>query len=1029
MTTTLTALPTPPQRTDPANFPARGDAFLAALPAFVSQANALAGELNAALAQAQAVAADPNVNNAASLAASAAAQAGVATSQVALATTQAQNALASAALAAAHAASAASVVAQDLSGITAQALHRSPNAVTALLVIDTSADPDPAWPERCEAASWYTEAINGAWRGACATEAACRAISGATTGDYFQLTTDGKCYKLNAVSGVTEVFRGNKRKFPALVAAVAESSSVTLYDLTEPGRPMWMRFAQGGGNWSAANVLYPSAMAINSLAWASAVLVVGAGATGDGGCTTIDFAADTVIKRIASTSYGGIYGGGIGRRQGGAGYANANAHGYTALVNGNVNKVAATVLPGAPLHPVSRLPVPTVGVATAGGFTVLRHDGVAALSTAGGIGITRNIGDASFDSLGHFVFEIGENSKNYRKCLAPLYSAYVTYYASPFSPGAAAITTSSGAINRHTGKRLALAARNLAAGYGAWLIRDNDSALNGAGLGPVTAALVQATGVSGCMFGDIRRALLADATVGAGAGSVTGGTELISNGDFASGVSGWSVYAGALSSVSGRLRLTADGSQGASQSRAYQIISTVPGRAYRVVADVTAGTAAASLGCGDGSISAIANVVSGVSGLAAGVSGSFNASFVALGSSSYILFLGAATAGQYVDFDNISVQEVIADRCYKAKPAAILGTLTKTAVATGAELLAYSGFSAANYAQEAYSADLDFGTGPWTVSAWASIPVGVSAAATLVHRAASGGGASLELSHTATGQITITAFDGTTTRTATTSGSYATGAFIKVRGTYTTDGKLAVQVNGREMASATGSPLLTLNNASATLTLGNSVVLDKPFTAGSLAMVKLSASTPTTEQAAWMYAQESAMFAAGAVVTLPAASTIADLGFDADRDVWLVAQSGYLSEWNGLVRTAASAPSAGSFSKAAAGAGVTLMARTSSSPGADITLPALGLRTELARRRNGSAPKQRQVFDFDAATSQVDFALPVGWVAIEIMSAGASKREGSTKDYTRLFDGFVETIRFAVAPGNAVWVQIVAERG
>jgi len=42
----ISALPTPPSRDDPANFAARGDAFLGALPTFATQANALAVEAN-----------------------------------------------------------------------------------------------------------------------------------------------------------------------------------------------------------------------------------------------------------------------------------------------------------------------------------------------------------------------------------------------------------------------------------------------------------------------------------------------------------------------------------------------------------------------------------------------------------------------------------------------------------------------------------------------------------------------------------------------------------------------------------------------------------------------------------------------------------------------------------------------------------------------------------------------------------------------------------------------------------------------
>jgi hypothetical protein len=75
-----------------------------------------------------------------------------------------------------------------------------------------------------------------------------------------------------------------------------------------------------------------------------------------------------------------------------------------------------------------------------------------------------------------------------------------------------------------------------------------------------------------------------------------------------------------------------------------------------------------------------------------------------------------------------------------------------------------------------------------------------------------------------------------------------------------------------------------------------------------------------------------------------------------------------------------------------------------------------------------AATKTLTVFDFDAIAAQTDFVLPVGWTATSVLSAGASRREGATKDYIRLFDGFKETIRFAVAPGAAVWVQINARK-
>lgn len=52
--TTISTLPTPPLRSDPATFAARGDAFLGALPVFCSQTNSVVTELNGAASAASA---------------------------------------------------------------------------------------------------------------------------------------------------------------------------------------------------------------------------------------------------------------------------------------------------------------------------------------------------------------------------------------------------------------------------------------------------------------------------------------------------------------------------------------------------------------------------------------------------------------------------------------------------------------------------------------------------------------------------------------------------------------------------------------------------------------------------------------------------------------------------------------------------------------------------------------------------------------------------------------------------------------
>lgn len=914
----ITALPTPPSRQDPANFAARGDALLSALPTFVTEANALQTAVNAKEASANTKAADASASaasallskNAASTSAASALVSQVAASDSAVAANASKNAAdtsagnaagaaaaalniyASAAaqqaavvaatsqanLAAGYAASAASVAQQDLSGVTAAALHRSPNAVTAMCIYDTAKDSDGgAWVERMQDKSWMNEPLNGKWLGAQVTEAAARAVSGAVTGDYFQLTTDGKFYKLNATSGTTEVFRGNKVKFPRLAAIVAETANVTIYDLSEPGQPMWMRFTATVGD-NGLFFLNHTGSPVTSVAALNGSLIVGkAGASAYYGHLRIaNFGTDSMSMWLGFYNANGKSPVGIVCR-------NTSAAGFTptsfkypvtapGIVDGRINAVAMTVLPDAPIDSVTGLQIPTIAVATAGGVSVIKHDGT--------VVNTAHTNDTKSLAIKGSTLYLGNR---YGVTPSARFQE-LNGIASGWVPASLPTTLLSGGRedqdNVVFGGAGTLITRT---GLTMQMTRLNNAA-------PGTASLQsRITGAynTGYMVGDIRRCLLADSAVG----SVTG---------------------------------------------------------------------------------------------------------------------------------------AVPDRSCKAKPSTIYGTLTAAPVAPGAQLVAYSNWSPANYAQEPYSAELDFGTGAWSASAWINYSTAV---ASVITERSAATGPSLKLGTDATGKLVASAYDGTTTRTVTSPAAYNTGAWLKVRVEYTTDGTLALKVNGVQVASTTGAPLLTLSNAAAVLTTGNSRTLDAPFP-GTLALVKLSATVPTPEQSAWMYAQEKQLFRDNAQCLLPDARAVVDLAYDDARDRWVVASAANESSWTGLVRTATAPVSAGSISKVAVQSGVKLLASTAPNPGVDITMPAQNLREELVRRAEAAAAQSKTltVFDFDAIAAQVDFPLPVGLTATQVLSAGTSKREGATKDFTRLFDGFLETIRFAVAPGAAAWVQITARK-
>ena len=352
-------------------------------------------------------------------------------------------------------------------------------------------------------------------------------------------------------------------------------------------------------------------------------------------------------------------------------------------------------------------------------------------------------------------------------------------------------------------------------------------------------------------------------------------------------------------------------------------------------------------------------------------------------------------------------------------------------------------------------------------------------------------GSKIEIGINGTGNLVATAYDGTTTRTVTATAAYNTASWLKAEACYTTDGTLSIRVNGQQVAATYGAPLLTLNNANAVLTIGNSYALDAPFP-GSIALLKLGATVPTAEQSVWMYEQEKQMFRENAQVCLPDSGAIVDLTYDDATDKWIAVSSTNESEWSGLVRTSVKAVPAGSFSKVTATSGVKLEARTTTNPGVDITIPAYGLREELVKRSESAARLARNLTTFDyvggftasttsgstsitsvaglsypvshigaqvtgtgiptgtvitavsgttiylskAATatgtavqiSFTDFTLPVGYEAKAVLLDGVVKKEGNTSDFTRLFDGFKETIRLAVTPSYTAKIQIQATR-
>ena len=1190
-----------------------------------------------------------------------------------------------------------------LPGVTAAALHRSPNAVTAMFVYDTSKDSDGgAWTEKCQHTSWYNEPINGKWLGAQASEVAARAVSGATTGDYYQSTTDGRFYRLwknlvqnggdltqsswvksaltasvsviappsgvlsgvtslvanatNAVhkvvatvpyfgidgsasfyvranggryfgvrtnstspkryaffdlqnpgtvtrvqnstadfstatltdvgggwfrvtvsqafmggasannlviytlgsqpaaaggfneatlaytgdgtSGIfvagvqaefsliptayeakaadgstTEVFRGNKRDFPKLAGIVAEASNVNIYDLTEPGRPMFARFTNVSGNAITGNV--------STLFAQNGIVAVGS----PSGVFEIAFPKDASTQRNVTSYY--LRNSNIAARNAAASFSDLGVAGK--IANSTVNSIAMTVLPDAPVDPVTGLRMPTIAVATGGGVSVIKHDGKVANGLNShvylDISLTKDILLLTRSYFAERWYALNPGSLSNGFALKIISGTSGEFTRGNNVVGGLLVPSRSELLRRSTTAATVQKLKNFEA--------DPAKSL---------AATITNTFNTGWMTSAVRRCFLSDTEVGA-----VSYVEKVINGTFAS-ADNWTLTEGNGGSITGGvLRLVSVPSS--ANSVADQTSWTLDGsKLYRVVITIS--------GYVSGQV--FVHVSGAAWGAARAANGTFSQVLGGMGGSYIRIF---AAPGTTLDIETLSIEEiVVSDRSYKASGASINGTLTRTQLASGTSLVGYSGFSAANYLREPYSADLDFGTDAWSVGAWVNVPATLpiasfpavgnelvtngtfdtdtvwskTAGATIADGkltltttgttdvsatqnmsvvsgktyrltveiltnsgayaeglvwSNSGGapvinlknyapgiysflvtmtytgnisfglvnysdtpltvevgsvsfkevspaliadrahvsGPRIQLGSTGGGRLTATAFDGTTTRTVTTPAAYNTATWLNARADYTTDGKLSIKVNGVEVASTTGTPLLSMNNPDAVLTIGNSYALDAPFH-GSIALLKLSATVPTPEQSVWMYEQEKHLFRDGAQCCLPDGGAIVDLSYDDATDTWIAASATNVSEWSGLVRTSVTPAPAGSYSKLAAASGVKLQARTTTSPGVDVTIPSYKLREELVRRAEDAAKRSKEIvpFDFDTTAGQTEFALPVGYTTKAVYVDGAAKRQGSTKDYTLLFDGFKETVKFAVAPATAAWVQIHA---
>jgi trimeric autotransporter adhesin len=712
-----------------------------------------------------------------------------------------------------------------------------------VFVYDTSKDSDGgAWRKRTQNTSWYNETLDTATR-------------------------------------------GSRKEFPAVAVIVIETLKITIYDGDDPSLPMWMVFAVSGST-SNLTWLGRTNIVFSSVTMRDGILAFGSNGDGDSrGLHLAYFVSDRLAKIGNNYAYNSGFADGFGLvdRNSGSTAVRGTAN---AIVNSTVNDVAMTVLPNAPIDAATGLPVPTIAVATAGGVSVIKDDGTVADITSSSGSYTYSF-NVAFDGL-NLVMQLG--------AAVPQYPGSYIYVFDGIPASDTVIT-----LNTKTGSTvsprafysynsnslyydLPLAGSN--ALYGSPDLYANN-VFNGLNNGivyldenPTTptegmVAYTTSTYNTGWMVGDTKLATLSDTDDT----NVTG-SQLVTNGDFATD-SDWTKGAGwAISGGEATFTPTNTNS-----SISQVATGLVVGKTYTYSLTVTT-SATTAIRYGGSSVTAVTvNPFSGTQTL--------TQTFVAAATST-TLGLNALNGDTTLTLDNISLRIAEEDRSVNDKGLQVFGTITKDPVASGADLVAYSGFAATSYLEQPYNSGLDFGTGDFCIMGWAKQSSGFAPFIRGVGLDPLNGfdrtGASLHFFCGSTGNVTVY-FNGSAVLGSPNFSINSSKWTLMVCSRKS--GVVSMYIDGRKTGSTTNTTDLT--DVGAVTRIG--------YTTIASALWRVSATAPTDEQVAKIYNDEKFLFQENVQATLYGSyDSVTALAYDDDTELLHVGTSAGRSVFNGLHR-------------------------------------------------------------------------------------------------------------------------------
>jgi len=388
---------------------------------------------------------------------------------------------------------------------------------------------------------------------------------------------------------------------------------------------------------------------------------------------------------------------------------------------------------------------------------------------------------------------------------------------------------------------------------------------------------------TGWMHGDIKGAFLSDTSTA----SVTG-TELVTNGTFDSNVTGWTGQSNVTltwdAGSGGQAKLVTSAS---SNTGIYQTVSGLTiGQKYAVSCDINSpsGTIGLQVYTNTGFGTLIANTSSTGNNVYQKLSLIFTATTTS------VAVISGVSAALTSYRDNFSVRLLAEpDRSVNNNGLAVYGTITKSAVATGSNLVGYGGFSLSNYLFQPYNSAIAFGTGNFSYMGWA--------------KATTAGGYLFQWDNlnSASG-IRITIFNSTTVRVTVTSVVDRDITYSALTGTWNffvvqrVGSIIYTYINGVQIDSFSNTT--NLSGADKFLTFGyngNNTL--------NLALWRVSSTAPSPEQILKIYNDEKFLYQPNSQCTLHGTSdAVTALAYDDTTRLLSVGTSSGRSDFQGLRR-------------------------------------------------------------------------------------------------------------------------------